>query len=77
MLCGIPCLFESHTYLISFSGGNKPWYVFYHFVGAVPGSTALRKALQRLLLETDIVDVSHFTNIDFYHIHDVMKNTIK
>ncbi|CAH1783140.1 unnamed protein product, partial [Owenia fusiformis] len=37
----------------------KGWHVFYHFVGAVPGSTELEKLLKRLLkemgVETDMV----------------------
>lgn len=40
------------------SGGGKPWYVFYHFVGAVPGSTSLQTTLQRLLKETGTCTVS-------------------
>ena len=44
------------VFIIS-SGGEKGWHVFYHFVGAVPGSTELEKLLKRLLKETEYVDV--------------------
>ena len=33
------------------SGGTKGWHVFYHFVGAVPGSTELDKLLRRFLTD--------------------------
>ncbi|XP_070562961.1 TPR repeat-containing protein DDB_G0287407-like isoform X2 [Ptychodera flava] len=36
--------------------GDTGWYVFYHFVGAVPGSTDLERALKRLLKEIGIVN---------------------
>ncbi|XP_070563916.1 TPR repeat-containing protein DDB_G0287407-like [Ptychodera flava] len=36
-------------------GGDKGWYVFYHFVGAIPGSTDLEKCLKRLLKEIGAV----------------------
>ncbi|XP_077863332.1 telomerase protein component 1-like, partial [Saccoglossus kowalevskii] len=36
-------------------GGDAGWYVFYHFVGALPGSTDLEKCLKRLLREIDAV----------------------
>ena len=39
-------------------GGSKGWVVFYHFVGAVPGSTELEQLLKRLLLEMGQVKVS-------------------
>ncbi|XP_059178256.1 TPR repeat-containing protein DDB_G0287407-like isoform X2 [Physella acuta] len=32
--------------------GDKSWRLFYHFVGAVPGSTSLEQMLKRLLRET-------------------------
>jgi len=41
-----------------FSGGRTRWHVFYHFVGAVPGSTELFAMLKRLLLEMSVVSVS-------------------
>ena len=41
-----------------FSGGGTDWHVFYHFVGAVPGSTDLFSMLKRLLLEMEVVSVS-------------------
>ncbi|CAH1785090.1 unnamed protein product [Owenia fusiformis] len=40
-------------------GGSKGWHVFYHFVGAVPGSTELEKLLKRLLKEMGVVDASN------------------
>ncbi|CAH1785089.1 unnamed protein product [Owenia fusiformis] len=40
-------------------GGDKGWHVFYHFVGAVPGSTELEKLLKRLLKEMGVVDASN------------------
>ncbi|XP_067678320.1 TPR repeat-containing protein DDB_G0287407-like [Haliotis asinina] len=33
--------------------GGKAWHVFYHFVGAVPGSTSLEPMLKRLLREVE------------------------
>ena len=42
------------------SGGDKGWHVFYHFVGAVPGSTELEIMLRRLLREMDAVNVSEY-----------------
>ncbi|XP_064625868.1 TPR repeat-containing protein DDB_G0287407-like [Lineus longissimus] len=35
--------------------GDKPWQVFYHFVGAVPGSTDLEQSIKRLIKEFNIV----------------------
>ncbi|KAI8507535.1 Telomerase protein component 1 [Branchiostoma belcheri] len=35
-------------------GGDTGWHVFYHFVGAIPGSTDLENILKRLLRELDI-----------------------
>ena len=40
------------------SGGNQGWHVYYHFVGAVPGSTDMEKCLKRLLKELNQVNVS-------------------
>ncbi|XP_019618300.1 PREDICTED: telomerase protein component 1-like [Branchiostoma belcheri] len=37
-------------------GGDTGWHVFYHFVGAIPGSTDLENILKRLLRELDIVN---------------------
>ncbi|XP_022087926.1 telomerase protein component 1-like [Acanthaster planci] len=37
-------------------GGEHGWHVFYHFVGAVPGSTDLEKCLKRLLKELNQVN---------------------
>ncbi|XP_072023567.1 telomerase protein component 1-like [Amphiura filiformis] len=37
-------------------GGSNGWHVFYHFVGAVPGSTDLQDCLKRLLIEIDAVN---------------------
>ncbi|PIK46898.1 hypothetical protein BSL78_16245 [Apostichopus japonicus] len=34
-------------------GGKEGWHVFYHFVGAVPGSTDLERCIKRLLKELD------------------------
>ncbi|XP_072024365.1 LOW QUALITY PROTEIN: TPR repeat-containing protein DDB_G0287407-like [Amphiura filiformis] len=39
-------------------GGDKGWHVFYHFVGAVPGSPNLEATLKRLLKELGIVKES-------------------
>ena len=39
------------------SGGQKGWHVFYHFVGAVPGSTELLGLLSRLLYEMKALPV--------------------
>ncbi|XP_072172518.1 telomerase protein component 1-like [Diadema setosum] len=39
-------------------GGEKGWHVFYHFVGAVPGSTDLEMCLKRLLKELNLVNES-------------------
>ena len=41
-----------------YSVGRTDWRVFYHFVGAVPGSTDLFSMLKRLLLEMEVVSVS-------------------
>ncbi|ESO94433.1 hypothetical protein LOTGIDRAFT_232289 [Lottia gigantea] len=38
---------------------GKPWHVFYHFVGAVPGSTSLEPMLKRLLREMEVVKDSN------------------
>nr|XP_006811880.1 PREDICTED: leucine-rich repeat and WD repeat-containing protein KIAA1239-like [Saccoglossus kowalevskii] len=35
-------------------GGENGWYVFFHFVGAIPGSTDLEKTLKRFLREMKI-----------------------
>ncbi|XP_077998733.1 TPR repeat-containing protein DDB_G0287407-like [Glandiceps talaboti] len=35
-------------------GGEHGWYIFYHFVGAIPGSTDLEKMLKRFLKEMKI-----------------------
>lgn len=35
-------------------GGDKKWHIFYHFVGAIPGSTSLECMLKRLLREMDM-----------------------
>ncbi len=42
---------------VVFSGDGRRWNVFYHFVGAVPGSTSLQTALQRLLREMNLATV--------------------
>ena len=42
---------------------SKNWLVFYHFVGAVPGSTELEALLKRLLVEMKVVDVCICSNI--------------
>ena len=49
-----------------FSGGRPGWHVFYHFVGAVPGSTELFTMLKRLLLETSVVSVSESSCISHF-----------
>jgi len=44
------------------SGGPKgSWHVFYHFVGAVPGSTELLGLLCRLLYEMKALPVHYVT----------------
>ena len=45
-------------YIFHFSG-HKKWQVFYHFVGATPGSTDLAFFLQRLTKEVkpDLKDI--------------------
>ncbi|XP_072023611.1 telomerase protein component 1-like [Amphiura filiformis] len=37
-------------------GGSQGWHVFYHFVGAVPGSTDLEQCIKRLLKELNAVN---------------------
>ncbi|XP_077981357.1 telomerase protein component 1-like [Glandiceps talaboti] len=37
-------------------GGDAGWLIFYHFVGAVPGSTDPERALKRMLKEMGIVN---------------------
>ena len=47
------------VYLFSFfRGGKQGWHIFYHFVGAVPGSTDLEQCIKRLLKELNAVTVS-------------------
>ena len=41
-------------------GDKKGWHVFYHFVGAVPGSTDLKTMLSRLLKEANVVNVRKY-----------------
>ncbi|XP_036368972.1 nephrocystin-3 [Octopus sinensis] len=43
------------------SASGKSWHVFYHFVGAVPGSTTVEVMLKRLLREMDRINVSYPT----------------
>ncbi|KAL5022718.1 hypothetical protein ScPMuIL_001873 [Solemya velum] len=45
--------------LAGYSGGNQRWHVFFHFVGAVPGSTMLESMLKRLLREMEVVNDSN------------------
>ena len=45
------------------SGGDKGWHVFYHFVGAVPGSTELDMMLKRLLMEINVISVSAYITV--------------
>ncbi len=45
-------------HLVSGRGGSTGWHVFYHFVGAVPGSTDMEVCLKRLLKELNQVNVS-------------------
>ncbi|XP_022107201.1 telomerase protein component 1-like isoform X2 [Acanthaster planci] len=40
-------------------GGEKGWHVFYHFVGAIPGSTDVEKMLKRLLRELKMCNDSN------------------
>ncbi len=46
-----------HFCFVYCRGGGQPWHVFYHFVGAVPGSTELERMLKRLLKELKVCDV--------------------
>eukprot|EP00058_Branchiostoma_floridae_P025527 XP_002611017.1 hypothetical protein BRAFLDRAFT_97506 [Branchiostoma floridae] len=39
-------------------GGDKGWHIFFHFVGATPGSTDLELMLKRLLKELGVVNDS-------------------
>ena len=41
-------------FLCDFRAGKDKWNVFYHFVGAVPGSTELLLMLRRLLKEMEV-----------------------
>ena len=67
--CGSPCdidcpLCNSYCYNCLYDrSGGKGWHVFYHFVGAVPGSTELELMLRRLLKETGTVNVSLHKNL--------------
>ncbi|XP_025109541.1 telomerase protein component 1-like [Pomacea canaliculata] len=40
-------------------GGNRKWHVFYHFVGAIPGSASLECMLKRLLRDMDMAKNSN------------------
>ncbi|XP_038079413.1 telomerase protein component 1-like isoform X2 [Patiria miniata] len=40
-------------------GGDKGWHIFYHFVGAIPGSTDIEKMLKRLLRELKMCNDSN------------------
>ena len=53
-------------YWVVFSGGRPGWHVFYHFVGAVPGSTELFTMLKRLLLEMAVVSVSESSRVSHF-----------
>ena len=55
-LCVSPS--EEQLLLVLCSGGQKGWHVFYHFVGAVPGSTELLGLLCRLLYEMKALPVN-------------------
>ncbi|GAB1609949.1 repeat-containing DDB_G0287407-like [Argonauta hians] len=41
------------------SASGKSWHIFYHFVGAVPGSTTVEVMLKRLLREMDRINDSN------------------
>ena len=43
---------------MDFRSDGKSWHLFFHFVGAVPGSTSLEPMLKRLLREIDASNVS-------------------
>ncbi|PIK34982.1 putative telomerase protein component 1 [Apostichopus japonicus] len=45
--------------VLSCSGGSEGWHIFYHFVGAIPGSTDPEKMLRRLLRELKICNDSN------------------
>lgn len=51
-------LISYNNVIVAFRAGNKSWHVFYHFVGAVPGSTELLNMLKRFLKEIQVIDVS-------------------
>jgi hypothetical protein len=53
-------IYETLRFTNCFSGSKTGWHVFYHFVGAVPGSTELLPMLQRLLKEIGAVTVSAY-----------------
>ena len=50
----------------TFRGGQKGWHVFYHFVGAVPGSTELDVMLKRLLVEIEVCNVSNYRDLSSF-----------
>lgn len=63
---------NNHVYLIGFlRGSNKGWNVFYHFIGAAPGSTDIGFMLQRMLKELKYV-VSYLVIIKSYELYVII-----
>ncbi|PIK50949.1 putative telomerase protein component 1 [Apostichopus japonicus] len=52
------CVMHAHSGEIE-GGGSEGWHIFYHFVGAIPGSTDPEKMLRRLLRELKICNDSN------------------
>jgi len=56
---------------------GKNWHVFFHFVGAVPGSTSLEPMLKRLLREMDFINVSQTCYVHSTFIFSYLKLQIE
>lgn len=52
------CVLHAHSGEIE-GGGEEGWHIFYHFVGAIPGSTNPETMLRRLLRELKICNDSN------------------
>ncbi|XP_071840216.1 TPR repeat-containing protein DDB_G0287407-like [Apostichopus japonicus] len=52
------CVMHAHSGEIE-GGGSEGWHIFYHFVGAIPGSTDPEEMLRRLLRELKICNDSN------------------
>ncbi|KAK3090415.1 hypothetical protein FSP39_011663 [Pinctada imbricata] len=60
ILCKAACQINSMVENGQFpKHGDKSWHVFFHFVGAVPGSTCIETMLKRLLTEVEILNDSN------------------